>query len=187
MQVLTLRHKGYSLQLRFEVKSYYMRTPFEPGKTLYQIIFEHLIDGKTVSLRGLARKYAKVNLDIRGAAIKRMMKTIEIAAKKSSDARLRKKRFVTLPRGGASPVLERKSSESRFTEAQREVIMRTGNALRKQGRKPTLKEFRYACINALNRAGLGGNVVFSFLAAKRHAKRGGLTLTIRRQRYRRRH
>ncbi len=187
MSLLTLRYKGYSLQLSFELNSYYMRTPFEHGKTLYQLLFEHLIDGKTVSSKGIARHYKPVNDSITGGSVSKIMERIESALKASRDKRLRKKRFVTLPRGGASPVLERKSSESRFTEAQREVIMRTGNAFRKQGRKLTLKEFRYACINALNRKGLDDNVVFSHLAAKRYAKRGGLTLTIRRQRYRRRH
>ena len=187
MPVLTLRYKGYSLQLRFELNSYYMRTPFEPGKTLYQLLFEHLIDGKPVSCRGIARKYKAVNDSITANSIKKIMGRIESALKSSCDKRLRKKRFVTLPRGGASPVLERKSSESRFTEVQRAIIDKAVTALRSKGKKPTPKEIRAACLRVLREKGLNGNVVFSHLAAKRYAKKGRLTLTIRRQRYRRRH
>lgn len=81
MRVLTLRHKGYPLKLVFRADTYYTRTVFEPGETMYQILFEHLIDGKIVSCRGIARHYEKVNPDINPGAIQQMLARIEAAAK----------------------------------------------------------------------------------------------------------
>ena len=176
MRVLTLRHKGYSLKLVFRADTYYTETAFEPRKTLYQILFERLVDGKTVSLRGLARHYKKVNPDINPGAIRQMLGRIEEAAKKSKNSKLRKTRFKRLPIGGASTVISRKNPSSRFTPAQREVIEGTINGLYKLGKLPRYADIRVTCLVALRKKGLGGNVVLSDLAILRAKKRIGLPI-----------
>jgi hypothetical protein len=119
MPALNVSHKGYNLRLVLPYNSYYATQEFEPGKTMYQILFEHLIDGTTVSQGGLVRRYKWVNIFIRRTAIKWMMGKIEAALKTSKDRRLREMRFVTLPSGGVTPVLSRKTSRPRSTVMQR--------------------------------------------------------------------
>ncbi len=183
MRVLTLRHKGYSLKLVFRADTYYTRTvfepgktEFEPGKTMYQLLFEHLVDGKTVSCGEIARHYKKVNQDINPSSIQQMLGRIEAAAKKSPTGRLREKHFKRPPRGGASPVVSRKSIDSRFTHAQREVIDETIKDLYKLGKLPRYADIRVICLVALRKKGLGGNVVLNDLAILRAKKRLGLPI-----------
>ncbi len=176
MHSLTLRYKGFSLKLVFKANTYYTKTPFEPGKTLYQTLFEHLIDGKTVSCHGLAKHYKKVNSYINPGAISQLLKRIEAAVKKSPNRKLRKKHFKRPQIGGASPVLSRKSPISRFTPAQREIFEKTIGLLHKQGKRPRYKEIRRACLNSLQKKGLAGNVILSDLAIWRAKKRLGLPI-----------
>ena len=176
MPELILSYKGYSLTLSFPTKNYYMTKEFEPGKTLYQILFEHLIDGKAISLRGLAKQYKKVNLDISPMAIRWVMGKINYALKASPDKRLRKKCFIMLPSGGAGAVLLRKSHRARYTLKQRAIIEETLRKLHKQGRKPTIAKIRAACLNALHKEGLAKNIMLHKSAIRDYKKRLGLPL-----------
>lgn len=60
-------------------------------------------------------------------------------------------RFKRLPRGGASPVISRKTPSSRFTHAQREVIEETMKGLYKLGKLPRHADIRVNCLAALRK------------------------------------
>jgi len=171
---LTLSYKGFSLRLEFKTNSYYVRTEFEPGKTLYQILFEHLVDKRAVSVKGLARKYRNVNPFLRDWPIACMMQRIEAALGECPNEGLKRMRFVKLPRGGANPVIKRQRPTSRFTEEQRRVIERTIGILHLRGRKPSYEEIRAACLTVLARKGLQENVSLMSCTIARFKRRLGL-------------
>ena len=168
MPVLNVSHKGYSLRLVFPKSSYYTRQEFEPGKTIFHILVEHLIDGTPVSRGGLARKYKKVNLFISGFTVGRLMKAIEIAVKKSKDKRLRKMRFAELPIvpiGGAS-----------FTPEQRKIIESTMRKLHRGGKRPSNNNVRDACLGALRQENIAGDIILDRTTVIKFKHRLGLPL-----------
>ena len=175
MQELDLSYKGFSLKLVFQRSTYYSTTEFEPGKTLYQVLFEHLMDGRTVSLGGLVRQYKKVNSDIRPRVIADLVQRIELAVELSKDRLLNRKSFRKLKQGGANPVFSRRNINSRFTPAQRDLIDQTIKLMHGEG-KPKYAEIRIACLVALRKAKLGGNLAISNLALLRAKKRLGLPI-----------
>lgn len=168
---LTLYYKGHFLPLFLHGKTFYSVKEFEPGKTLYHVLFEHLVDGVPVSQKGLARKYADKNEFLRDKVISKIMERIESAAKNSNDQELGKKHFVRLPAGGASPVLSRKSMDSRFTQQQNEIIKKTIQRLYCTGKIPSPKRIRIACLAALKKKDLAESVALSYPAIKRRIPR----------------
>jgi len=193
MPVLVLNYKDYSLTLVFRQKSYYAGMPFElgktifcPDKTLYQILFEHLIDKKTVSLGGFVAKYKEINPEITIGSIALLMKKIEAAVKQSKNPNLRKMRFKRMPHGGANPVLSRTSASSRFTPTQRKTLEETIKEMHKLGKKPSYERIRDACLQALHERYLSENVVLSNLAIWKLKKRLGLPIVKRQRRPKRR-
>lgn len=160
---VALSYKGFSLNLVLKKDTFYKTKEVEPGKTLYQILFEHLIDGKTVSCKGLAREYKNVNASITARSIINVMKKIEAAVGGSQNSRLKEKHFKTLSRGGASNVLSRQSVNSRYTSRQREIIKETIKEKTKQGATPSYKRMRTDCLRALGEKGLAENVTLSNL------------------------
>ena len=165
MPVLNVSHKGHSLRLVFSKNSYYTRQKFKPGKTLYQILFEHLVDGKPVSMMDLARKYKKVNLFIGSFTVGQLMKVIETALKKSKDKRLREMRFTKLHRIGKS-----------FTPKQRKIIESIMRKMHSGGKMPSNNVVRDACLNALRQRNLAGNIIFGSNTVRKFKQRFGLPL-----------
>ncbi len=176
MPALKLSCNGYSLDLPYKHIHYYLTQEFEPGKTLYQILFEHLVKGKTVSAGEIARKYKEINYSLDPGAVFMLIRRIEAALKNSPDKRLRKMEFVRPPRGGASPVISRKSQKARYTLAQRAVIDTTVKGLCSNGKKPTQREIKTVCMKALQEKGLAGNVKLNPAMISHTKKRLGLPL-----------
>lgn len=167
MPQLTVHYKDYSLPMDFQRNSYYTSTELEPGKTIYQILFEHLIDKKTVFMRRLARKYAGVCPFINAAAIRWCLKNIEAALKKSPDKRLNEMRFIKAPHGGATDVMVRRSSRSRFTPPQKALFLGQIKKMHSRGRNPPFEKIRHDFLETLQRKNLDANVVVGFNTIKR--------------------
>jgi len=176
MYSTTLKHKGYTLKISFRTTQYYARTEFENGKTLYQILFEHLIDGRAVSLKGLVRKYESKNPDITTRAIAYMVEKIEDSVKGSPNKRLRGKKFKKLTRGGANPVLSRQNINSRLAPGQREILEQVIKSMSKRKKAPPYKQIRAAALRRLEAAGLAKNLALSDLTILRAKKRLGLPI-----------
>jgi hypothetical protein len=146
---LKLRYKGYFLRLYFRYKSYYTIHEFEPGKyttngvepgkTMYQILFEHLVDKKPISYTEIAEHYKGANPLLRGPVIEFVVKKIKAAAKKSPDARLKRMAFVInksrcgMVPSNVVPVIEK--------------MMRN---LHRGGRKPTYAQIRAVGLKKVN-------------------------------------
>ncbi|HIH07806.1 MAG TPA: hypothetical protein HA237_00380, partial [Candidatus Diapherotrites archaeon] len=141
------------------------------GKTLYQKLFEYLIDGRTVSYRGLAKVLARRGFNIEKGTIRFAVLRIEEALRKSSDPALRKTMFMKkeqFGRGSGRPV-SRNSSKARFTAAQKTVIEDT---IEKALREGTATRGSYSilmeqCLAALKRKGLGKEVALHESSVKR--------------------
>ena len=172
---LTLRYKGYFLRLYFRYKSYYTIHEFEPGKyttkgfkpgkTMYQILFEHLVDKKPVSYTEIAEHYKRANLFLRGPAIKSMVKKIKAAAKKSPDRRLRRMAFIiNESRGGAVP------------SHVMPVIKKMMRDLHRGGRRPTYTQIRVAGVNKLTEVDPNMGIGFSNSMIRRLKRKLGLPM-----------
>ncbi|HIH08082.1 MAG TPA: hypothetical protein HA237_01795, partial [Candidatus Diapherotrites archaeon] len=89
-----LRYKGHSIELEFKTNIFFAREEIARAKTLYQKLFEYLIDGRTVSYRGLAKVLARRGINIEKGTIRFAVLRIEEALKKSPDPVLQKMGFV---------------------------------------------------------------------------------------------
>lgn len=155
--VLHLSYRGIALDVPAPNNSF-ATAEIVHGKTIYQILFEHLLRGRIVSAKGLARACTKRGVELSSEGVRNMMKRIEIAAANSSHPNVSAMRFNRHGRGGSLAVFNRFSSRSRFTLQQRELIhLIIMNALR-QGTK-SRKELTKLCISALNQAKIGQNVL----------------------------
>ncbi len=167
------------MPLYFKNKSYYSKTEFEPGKTLYQILFEHLVDGRVVSQKALARKYSSVNPFIGGGALARAISKVELSLAKSPNAILKKKKFLKLSQGGANPVISRKKAMSKFTHSQKAVITAGFKRIFRSGRNPSNALVRKYCLKELAKKGLVENVILSMRTISKQRKKLGLLTGLR--------
>jgi len=166
-----LRYKGHSIELEFKTNIFFAREEIARAKTLYQKLFEYLIDGRTVSYRGLAKVLARRGINIEKGTIRFAVLRIEEALKKSPDPVLQKMGFVKkeqFGRGSGRPV-SRNSSKVRFTTAQKTVIEDT---IEKALREGTATRGSYSilmeqCLAALKRKGLGKEVALHESSVKR--------------------
>ncbi len=159
MPVLNLLHKGYSLRLVFPYNSYYANQKFESDKTLYQILFEHLIDRKAVLPFELAERYKKVNPLIRGCAIILLMRRIEAALGTAKDKRLREMHFIKKEKGLAALQRQKQKAYVRYNKARMKIINATIQELYGKGGIPANRVIRDACLQALRKAGLAEKVI----------------------------
>jgi len=98
--------------------------------------------------------------------VARITSKIEQALKNSLNPRLKKMSFVKLSRGGASPVLKRRSSMSRFTVEQRAIIDATVHKFLNKNKHISNSEIREACLKQLAKKGLQENVLFELTAIR---------------------
>ncbi|MDP2974279.1 MAG: hypothetical protein Q8N60_04465 [Candidatus Diapherotrites archaeon] len=142
MPVLNIQYKDYNLQLVFPYNSYYATKEFEPGKTIYQILFERLIDGNVVSPFGLAKRYKKVNPLIGGKVIISLMRRIEAALRTAKDERLREMRFTKKEKGLAALQMREQRAYVRYNKARMEIINAAIRELYGQGGIPANRVVR---------------------------------------------
>ena len=171
---IVLRYKGCSLKIDLPRGNFYAKTRIFHGKTVYEALFEHFVTGEPVSMRGFARECGQAAvrvmgypIDTKGDSIGKFMARIEAAARKSGNPALRKKSFVRLPRGGASPVLVRKSPDARFTPAARKIMLGKIRQMHRGGSRPTSAQIRDACLQELRAARMAENMVVSDTAIVR--------------------
>lgn len=160
MHVLTLKYKGYALNLEFVKKGYYCTKEFEPGKTIYQILFEHLIDKKLVEPGKIVKKYAGTikNYGFSSNTINHFVTMIQNASKKSPNKLLQSMRFVRVSHGGAHPVVNRISPKSRYSRQQSEIMSRVTEEFLRSGKPINIAEIKAAYFAALESASLHTNV-----------------------------
>lgn len=158
MPAIRLEHNGLSLEIPYKNKHLYLEKEFEPGKNLYQIVFEYLVDGRELSIGELIRKYRSKHPQLGHAPIWFIIKRIKSAQEKSLDPRVKALSFVRPSRGGARPVISRKSVRSRYTPEQKATIESVVKALHENGKRPSDRAVKLACIRALSQKGLLQNV-----------------------------
>jgi len=90
---LLLKYKGYSHTMSFNIYTLYSKTEFEKGKTLYQILFEHLIDGEPISINQMVKKYKSINPYINSRSVNLVKNKLSVSISKSTDTELKKKKF----------------------------------------------------------------------------------------------
>lgn len=169
---MNLEYKGYSLKLEFLVNTYLIETEIVKGKTLYQKLFEYLIDGKIVSAKGFARviKRHDPTNPVSFTSIMNSMSRIEAALKKSHNPGLKKMVFLKQGQGGYNPVINRENSKSRLTPAQLRILDNATEEKMSQG-GCYMSNLREYCLAALTNKNLGENVVLTFGTLKRSLQR----------------
>ncbi len=168
------RNQRYRLVLRFPRRGYYLRTHFETGKTIYQILFEHLVEKKIVSAGALARKYKKVNPVISPGIFMQAIKRIETSLKTAQDPRLKAMKFVRPKIGHGSPPINRRSPNANYTARQREIIDEATKMMYQKFKHPTRAMIRIGCMQMLKKEGLAENVAISNRTIIKCRKRLGL-------------
>ncbi|MCX6799307.1 MAG: hypothetical protein NTW59_04410 [Candidatus Diapherotrites archaeon] len=160
--VLQLEYKGHSLQLRLS-SGYYAKALFRfKGKarpiTLYQRLFEALVDGEAVSVIQFARECQRINPSANDGAVDNVMRRIRGAIAKSGGPKLNALSFNRMPAGGshgsaAMPIRAISPEQRRILlEAKRQVFLqgdRSPQALAK------------ACNRALALAGCDEGVILT--------------------------
>lgn len=159
MPIVDVGHKGYSLRFSLEGANYnyYCTKEFEPKKTIYQLLFERLIDKKLVEPSRLVEEYApKIgNYGFSAQNVRNFVKRIESALKTSPDKRLRSMSFVRLSQGGASSVFDRSHRKARYTEEQRKVMR---GVIKRYTSRPKFEKVRKDLISALKEHELHAHV-----------------------------
>ncbi len=161
MYILNLRYKGFELQIELPTRSYYAVTKVKGRKTLYHLLFEHLIDGKVVNAKEFARRFKKVAPTISGSAVNYIMRKIEGAVKKSPNPKLRAIKFQRERRGGAHPAVTRLAAGARFTAEQNKIIGRVISGIVKNDRPCTWIYIRNKCLTELEKKGLATDMVLA--------------------------
>lgn len=186
MPTLTLSYKGFSLPVELKINSFYARTEVEPGKTIYQILFEHLVDRKTISLSGLCRRYKEANEFISSGSLVYALRKIEAAKKVSSNPKIKLMVFKRLKRGEGNPVSARYSKMGRFSQEQKEIVMKAIELLHSRVKEPGNERLRQECLRALAKHGLAANVVLGDSTIIRYKRKLGIPPLSPKRRFRRR-
>lgn len=148
----TYRHKGLSLTMHFKQNSFYVRTPLEGGKTLYQLLLERLVEGRVFNISAMARRLCRHAPTLNDRIINNAMARIEAAAKRSTDKRLRRMRFKRMQKGGTQ---KRIHPVARSPDAMK-VVEATVMEICKAARSPEPGDVLRACKARLALAGFEG-------------------------------
>jgi hypothetical protein len=129
MVKINLRYRGLNLSITLAYLGYYARTPLYAGKTLYQMLFEELVDSKGTTPRQIMALCKRNAPYLDESNVKRIKRIIETAAAQSTNIRVSNLRFIRFPRGGHGPSINRTSPIARYTAEEREIIHRVLNSM----------------------------------------------------------
>jgi len=156
-KTLKLKYKGFELELEFERNWYTTNLEVERGKTIYQILFELLIDGRMVNQKYLAKVLQSQNIQLSSTTIIKSMRIIEKALQNSRNSKLSSMRFRRKPHGGLQRVLDKKNPRGAYSVSQyriiREAIYRMLTERQLEKKPYSIEELRDRCLSSLRQKG----------------------------------
>jgi hypothetical protein len=123
MAGIVLRSNGLSITIPFTQQlGFYATKKIDGNKTLYNVVWEKIVNGKEVSASGLAAEYTHVNSFISSQAVVFCVKKIAWAIGQSNDPRVRELKILRAKPGQTRFAKDRVHPRQALGEDQKAVL-----------------------------------------------------------------
>jgi len=139
-----LKHKGHEITLTHQSRSFYTHTKLEGDKTLFQVLFEMVVNGEKIALKRLVTKYKPKSPYINSSTIKYCLEKIERAIKQSPNEKTRQLQIRRVTQRDRGDPKIRTNPQTRYPKWQKAMLTDIIQKMHANDNIPTNREIEKA-------------------------------------------